>query len=691
MSSTPWSRNPQSKARAVARQPLRIFAAALLSITVAVRSPAVGIGNGAANPPVYGDGIAESGEGYDSGTQVLTLGTLHNGEIPVAVEAAALQVGPVDVIEPCAPCLGGAAPAASAVCECIPPTPTVTPEPAVSVDVTSVSGKPGDQIDIDVIMRAPGFAVTAFQNDLSFAPLAVKPMGCTVNPQLDKELSAFAFSIAGLRAIIVGLNDDPIPDGAVLYTCIFEILSNAPPGTYPLYSSHLVASSPAGERLPVQDTDSIITVIDDRPTRTPTPTATPPPPAIVVQDYFASAGEQLTIDVGLATWNGPALVAGTQNDVVFDPINAPIRANADGRPDCAVNPNINKTGTAFAFQPSGCHGTDCAAVRAIVLSFSNSDPIPSGPLYTCQVAIAPQAAAAAYPLDITNVILSDPSGDALPDAYGVGGAIYVVGPTPTPGPDGPAVVLSSVAGQAGDQLEVAAILKTGGFSIAGVQNDIGFDPLNAPIAADAHGRPACAVNPDIDKAATSFAFLPPGCQATACTGVRAIVFAVSNTDTIPDGATLYTCLVDVAPTAPAGRYVLTVSGVIFSDPSGGRVPAAGASDGSVVIGDVPGGNDSPPPATVTSAVLATLTPSSAAFLAATATAALSPAGVAPTPTPTATSGAAAAAPAAASSTPDDGCAIDGAGRGYILLLPALIVSVVRRRRVGVQVSKGQSP
>jgi hypothetical protein len=59
-----------------------------------------------------------------------------------------------------------------------------------------------------------------------------------------------------------------------------------------------------------------------------------------------------------------------------------------------VNDAIEKGGTSFAFQPSGCTaGTDCTGVRALVLALDNVDPIPTGSvLYTCQVAIAGDAA-----------------------------------------------------------------------------------------------------------------------------------------------------------------------------------------------------------------------------------------------------------------------------------------------------------
>jgi hypothetical protein len=142
-------------------------------------------------------------------------------------------------------------------------------------------------------------------------------------------------------------------------------------------------------------------------------------------------GQQVTFAVSLST--AGALVAGVQDDIAFDSINTPIAATASGTPDCMVNPDIDKDQTLFAFQPSGCSGSACTAFRALVLSFSNVDPIPDGSvLYTCKVDISPGAAAGSYPLIISNVGMSTPDGQPI-DSTGTDGEIIVTGgPSPTP-------------------------------------------------------------------------------------------------------------------------------------------------------------------------------------------------------------------------------------------------------------------
>jgi hypothetical protein len=154
-------------------------------------------------------------------------------------------------------------------------------------------------------------------------------------------------------------------------------------------------------------------------------------PMVNVGSNAGAPGEQVTFTVSLST--AGALVAGVQADIAFDPLNTPVAATGSGQPDCTVNPDINKEATVFAFQPPGCTGASCTAFRALVLSFSNVDPISDGSeLYTCNVDISPGAAPGTYPLVISNVGMSTPDGQAIPSS-GTDGAINVIGgPSPTP-------------------------------------------------------------------------------------------------------------------------------------------------------------------------------------------------------------------------------------------------------------------
>lgn len=145
-------------------------------------------------------------------------------------------------------------------------------------------------------------------------------------------------------------------------------------------------------------------------TATSTPTRLVTDVEITIGSTATGPGVTASVDVVL-TAGSP--VAGTQNDIAF-PIEATIAARSNGRPDCTANPDIRKEATVFSFQPSGCTpGIDCTGIRAIVISFSNLDPIAVGSvLYTCRVNVA-DAAFDIYPLTCSRPGASDPEGNAL--------------------------------------------------------------------------------------------------------------------------------------------------------------------------------------------------------------------------------------------------------------------------------------
>jgi hypothetical protein len=380
---------------------------------------------------------------------------------------------------------------------------------------------------------------------------------------------------------------------------------------------------------------------------------------IQVGENTGNPGQTVAVDVTLATEGSE--VAGTQNDITFGADSGiAIAARSNGRPDCAVNPDIEKGGTSFAFQPSGCTaGTDCTGIRALVLALDNVDPIPDGSvLYTCQVAIAGDATAGDKTLSNTNAGASDPDGGAL-TTTGQDGRVIVEGG----GASDATIIINDASGDAGTTTSFDVALETG-TDVAGTQNDIAFaDPLSIP--ARSNGRPDCAVNPDIEKGGTSFAFQPSGCTAgTDCTGIRALVLALDNVDPIPTGSVLYTCQLAIAAGA-TGTATLTCNNPGASDPDGGALDTD-CQDGTVTIG---GGGDNTPTSTPTETPSGEVTP--------TATATVS--GVA---TSTATVTRTRTIPGPPSGNDDDGCAIAAPAQSsaaWMLLLPAAALLWIRRR------------
>jgi hypothetical protein len=158
------------------------------------------------------------------------------------------------------------------------------------------------------------------------------------------------------------------------------------------------------------------------------PPATAPPegrgrPKIILSNATAGPGGTATITATLHT--GGARIAGTQNDISFDPKSVAVARRPNGKPDCRPNSALGKEGTAFNFLPQHCAPGACDNMRALVLSLSNVDAIPDGSvLYSCTVEVAIDATPGAKPLHLSRVGFSDPGGKVISGA-GVDGTVTV--------------------------------------------------------------------------------------------------------------------------------------------------------------------------------------------------------------------------------------------------------------------------
>jgi len=164
----------------------------------------------------------------------------------------------------------------------------------------------------------------------------------------------------------------PSPTSPPLVVPVFTChVSSPPPSGELLYGlSGVILSDPAGNVVKdAGDQDGQICFGDG----CPPPRSAPAGPALWIPDQTLDVSTTLpTITVEFLPAN--AEVAGLQCDISY-PANAPIAAKANGKPDCTVNPDIDKDATSFAFRPSGCSGNQCSSVRALVLSGDNVDPI----------------------------------------------------------------------------------------------------------------------------------------------------------------------------------------------------------------------------------------------------------------------------------------------------------------------------
>jgi YVTN family beta-propeller protein len=290
-------------------------------------------------------------------------------------------------------------------------TATPTPGPLYVVGSQTRSA-PGNNIEVSLLVQPNGTIATSAQIDLGFADgvrIAARGDGqpdCTSDFVVDPDRSGFRFlpqgcsgvACTGMSASITVLSPETPLGYGHLYRCRATIAADATPGARELPLSNLRATSAAGGEVPVVGVAPFVEVSN-------------PQVFLVPNQPNGAPGQRAVLTVTLDT-RGPQ-VAGTQNQINFaDGVR--VAAKANGRPDCAVNPSIEKNGTAFAFVPSGCRDSVCTAVRVLVLSLDSVDPIPDGAvLYSCNVGIEAGAAAGARALRLTDVGASDPDGNAI--------------------------------------------------------------------------------------------------------------------------------------------------------------------------------------------------------------------------------------------------------------------------------------
>ena len=173
----------------------------------------------------------------------------------------------------------------SAISACVGLLALAVPVRAVTINVGSAIGKPGDTVSIPVTLSTMSAQVAGTQNDLAFDPNTPVTGPCVMNPGFDNGISVVSLEPTtctvevencGIRALLILDPPRAIPDGTVLYTCSVKIAADAPLQTFPITCSMPIATDPNNRKLSgVQCSDGQVQVALPTPTFTPTPTATP--------------------------------------------------------------------------------------------------------------------------------------------------------------------------------------------------------------------------------------------------------------------------------------------------------------------------------------------------------------------------------------------------------------------------------
>lgn len=297
-----------------------------------------------------------------------------------------------------------------------------------TLTVSDAELEPGATTQITVSLDDGGDEIAGTSNEIGF-PDGITVGNCEVNEEINKGGTSFTDGNPFIALVLALTNVDPIPNGAVMYTCDVTAEEGLADGEYTIDCDVPAASDPDGNEIAAECVDGTVTVVG------------PPAGSIIVGDAEGLPGTTTSIDVSLDVAEGQTIV-GTENVITFGTPGGTTAAvvqgaNAGGVQllNCVVNEEINKGGTAFSFQPSGCTaGTDCASVKALVLSLTDVAPIPDGSvMYTCDVAISADAVEGeTYPLTCSEAGASDAEGGEL-RVDCVDGEVTILGvPTPTP-------------------------------------------------------------------------------------------------------------------------------------------------------------------------------------------------------------------------------------------------------------------
>ncbi len=262
-----------------------------------------------------------------------------------------------------------------------------------------------------------------------------------------------------------------------------------------------------------------------------------------------------------------------QPPLTADPIFVELRTNASRRVDsiagCDLRGNVRTTCREAGFVgttptptmtptftlppacPSDCNGNGAVAINELIQTinlglFSGSN---------CPAADSDNSGS----VDVTDGVRG-----VRAMLLGCGPAL----PPPTPGGTGTVgVQAGSVSAVAAGTAAIEVRLDTAGFSVAAVESRLSFDPgANACIS-------YCFVNDDLNKNGNALA-------VDDCTSMKSWVIGLSDLDPIPDGALLYTCVLDLGTTP--GGFPIAVTSVVASDPRGFPLPSIGIAGGVTV-------------------------------------------------------------------------------------------------------------
>jgi len=282
-----------------------------------------------------------------------------------------------------------------------------------------------------------------------------------------------AINRRGDRGYVANFADDSV---SILDLAQHTVLGEVAVGERPFAVAIDCAGSTCGEvpATPLPTTPRAATptphIPTQLPTSTPRPTATRRPPTATpvpmgtITASGASAAPGATIKVDFRLDAARSDIAAAENVIVLDRGLTFVQPNA-----CRVNPNIRKEGLFgyLVYVDRPC--SDCPQAKAIVIDFEALRSIPSGSvLYSCTVAVSPQASPGNYQIHVVEAAAGNAAGDSIA-LSGASGTIRVAARAATNGGVTPAGLCSGSGEVCSDDRQCApeACLLAAGVCAAG--------------------------------------------------------------------------------------------------------------------------------------------------------------------------------------------------------------------------------
>jgi hypothetical protein len=456
------------------------------------------------------------------------------------------------------------------------PTATTPSSATPNIDVGSASGAAGAIVSIPVSLSGGGNMLTATSNDIVYDSTQVRVAlnsgtpDCTINPAIGAGSTPGKMLLlsrndlgGGMERVRIGVisfsNSNPIPDGE-LFRCNFQIDAAATAGAKTLANTPSASDALGGEP-PVGGVDGTVTVQGAA------------GPSIDVGNASGAAGATVSIPVTLN--GGSSMLTATSNDIVYDSTQVRVALNS-GTPDCTINPAIGAgsiPGKMLLLSRNDLGG-GMERVRIGVISFSNSNSIPDGPLFSCNFQI--DAAASPGAKTLANTPSASDALGGEPPVGGVDGTVTVQGAA------GPSIDVGNAGGATGATVSIPVTLNGGNNMLTATSNDIVYDSTQVRVALNS-GTPDCTINAAIGAGSTpgKMLLLSRNDLGGGMERVRIGVISFSNSNPIPDGE-LFRCNFQIDAAASAGAKTLANT-PSASDALGGEPPVDGA-DGAITVG-----------------------------------------------------------------------------------------------------------